>query len=32
VRVPERRLLFSEAAYPSFDDVLARFEEIRNLL
>jgi hypothetical protein len=26
------RLLFSAAAYPSFDEVLERFEEIRNLL
>jgi hypothetical protein len=26
------RLLFSGVSYPSFDDVLARFEEIRNLL
>ncbi len=26
------RLLFSEGAYPRFDEVLARFEEIRNLL
>jgi hypothetical protein len=26
------RLLFSGGAYPPFDDVLARFEEVRNLL
>ena len=26
------RLLFSGATYPPFDDVLARFEEIRSLL